>query len=71
MRKLKLDELEITSFETTAGEGTGRRGTVRANGGTIVPPESRLAPCYPTDPRFDCTYGCSHWTGCPDGCIGA
>ncbi len=72
MKKLRLDALEVTSFETAAV--SPQRGTVQAN---IEPrersafpcAESFLEPCYPTDPNFDCTYGCSQNTGCPDGCI--
>ena len=68
-KKLKLEELEITSFATS--EGTSQlRGTLHAYGGGPKPtPQSFFGPCYPTDPNFDCTYGCSRDTGCPDNCI--
>lgn len=65
---LKLDALEITSFETVS-DTPNARGTVAANGQEIKPaPESFMAPCYDTDANFDCTYGCSQDTAC-DNCI--
>lgn len=68
-KKLKLEELEITSFATTEG-GSTLRGTLHAyEGGPKPAPPSFIGPCYPTDPNFDCTYGCSRDTGCPDNCI--
>ncbi|HEY0018058.1 MAG TPA: hypothetical protein VGC13_17210 [Longimicrobium sp.] len=66
-KKLKLEDLTVTSFDT-APNGPQARGTVDAYA-KPVPPESRLGPCYPTDPNFDCTYGCSRDTGCPDQCV--
>jgi hypothetical protein len=63
MKKLKLDDLQVASFETVADRANAR-GTVDAH--QIRP--SRLRPCYPTDPNFDCTYGCSQITACP-GCV--
>lgn len=72
MKKLSLDALEVTSFETSAI--STERGTVQGN--AVAPqPVSRLqcnsiiAPCYPTDPNFDCTYGCSQNTACPERCF--
>jgi hypothetical protein len=59
MKKLKMDDLQVTSFETVAG-GPVMRGTVDAH----QVGASRLRPCYPTDPNFDCTYGCTANTGC-------
>jgi hypothetical protein len=62
MKKLKLEDLEITSFATTPDAAQGR-GTLRAH--QIDPaPESFLGPCEPTDANFDCTYGCSQDTAC-------
>lgn len=67
MKKLKLEDLQITSFETVSSSRQGR-GTVNAH--QILPaPESLLGPCYPTDANFDCTYGCSQDTGCADSCV--
>jgi hypothetical protein len=70
MKKLTLESLEVTSFETAPVSAL--RGTVRANDAQPVSKAncaSILAPCYPTDPNFDCTYGCSRDTGCPDQCV--
>jgi hypothetical protein len=67
MKKLKLEDLQITSFETLPRGGQGH-GTV--NGNQFVPtPPSFLEPCYPTDANFDCTYGCSQDTACDDTCV--
>jgi hypothetical protein len=67
MKKLKLEDLQVTSFEPVPSGRQGR-GTVNAN--QIHPaPESFVGPCYPTDPNFDCTYGCSQDTGCQDTCV--
>ena len=67
-KKLKLESLEITSFETTSS-GAQVRGTLHAYEGPKPPPASRFGPCYPTDPNFDCTYGCSMNTACPERCF--
>ena len=67
MKKLKLEDLQITSFETLP---TSRQARGTVNGNQILPaPESLLGPCYPTDPNFDCTYGCSHNTDCAGSCV--
>jgi hypothetical protein len=66
MKKLKLESLEVTSFETGAA-GPHERGTVR--GLSFVPTPPTFGPCQPTDPNFDCTYGCSQDTGCPENCM--
>jgi hypothetical protein len=63
MKKLKLEAIEVTSFETS-DEVAVQAGTVRAN---QQPAASYPFQC-PTDPAFDCTYGCSQFTGCPNGC---
>lgn len=70
MKKLKLEDLAVTSFETTSAVA-GERGTVQGH----APPASRQCPiqtynvdlCGDTQ-YFDCTLGCSHLTNCPD-CI--
>ena len=68
MKKLKLESLEVTSFET--GGAGQERGTVL---GRAKPPQTNVnCPqtqfACPTDPNFDCTYGCSYFTGCPVNC---
>jgi hypothetical protein len=65
MKKLKLESLEVTSFET--GSAGSELGTV--HGRSIVPTPPTFGPCQPTDPNFDCTYGCSQDTGCPENCM--
>jgi hypothetical protein len=69
MKKLKLEDLAVTSFDTIRGR-TRERGTVRAHGpGTEVPFGTYdIVDCGDTR-YFDCTYGCSQNTGCPNGCI--
>jgi hypothetical protein len=66
MKKLKLEELEISSFETLPSAPEAR-GTLKGHQIQLTP--SRLRPCYPTDPNFDCTWTCSHGSDCPDYCI--
>src|SRR5687768_16390199 len=66
MKKLKLESLEVTSFET--GAGPHERGTIRGRSFVPTPPLT-FGPCQPTDPNFDCTYGCSQDTGCPENCM--
>lgn len=68
MKKLKLEDLTVTSFETASNEPQ-LRGTVDAHGKPQPAPESMIGPCYPTDPNFDCTYGCSRESACPDNCV--
>jgi hypothetical protein len=70
MKKLKLDELHVTSFETTAA-GVRARGTVAAHGGPGGPKPLRtysIEECGDTM-YFDCTLGCSINTNCVNGCI--
>jgi hypothetical protein len=67
MKKLKLESIVVTSFETSH-EQPGKAGTVRGNQQVAVAPASYPFAC-PTDPQMDCTYGCSHFTACPDGCV--
>ena len=70
MKKLKLESLEVTSFETGAA-GPQVRGTVN---GQAKPEPNTFRNCpetafaCPTDPNFDCTYGCSNFTGCLENC---
>jgi hypothetical protein len=68
MKKLKLEDLQVTSFDT-APMGPQVRGTVNANGKPQPVPPTLIGPCYPTDPNFDCTYGCSRESVCPDNCV--
>lgn len=67
MKKLKLDDLRVESFDT-APSAPRLRGTVQAHMPKPAP-ESMIGPCYPTDPNFDCTYGCSRESACPDNCV--
>lgn len=67
-KKLKLEDLAVTSFDT-APDGPQVRGTVDAHGKPQPAPPSMFGPCYPTDPNFDCTYGCSRPSACPDNCV--
>lgn len=67
MKKLKLESIEVTSFETCPA-GPRERGTVEARG-EVQPAPPTLFMCQPTDPNFDCTYGCSWNTGCPENCM--
>lgn len=67
MRKklqLKLDDLEVTSFETAPIASA--RGTVDGHAKPTVIVSCR---CEPTDPARDCTLGCSINTDCPDTCV--
>ncbi|HYH78740.1 MAG TPA: pinensin family lanthipeptide [Longimicrobium sp.] len=67
MKKLKLESLEVTSFETAAADSRAR-GTVEGNSVVSAPPSVIEYECNPTDTRMDCTYGCSYDTGCVVGC---
>lgn len=68
MKKLKLESIEVTSFETS-GEMAGQAGTVRGNQQVAAAPAASYPFACPTTPEMDCTYGCSHFTACPDGCV--
>jgi hypothetical protein len=74
MKKLKLEELVVTSFETASAARA--RGTVLGAANTAVRPcevpfgTYDIQDCGDTQ-YFDCTYGCSQNTGCPNGCIEA
>jgi hypothetical protein len=65
VKKLKLEDLTVTSFDTTPDEPRAR-GTVD---GHAKPTQFLTCGCGPTDPNLDCTYGCSRDTGCPDQCV--
>ncbi len=66
MKKLKLESIDVTSFETCSVRSQ-ERGTVQGRGG--VKPFPTQLNCGPTNPELDCTYGCSMITGCPDNCV--
>ena len=68
MKKLKLEELEVTSFATTS-DLVRERGTVVANadikpGGPIIETYN-IDYCGDTN-YFDCTLGCSYLTNCAE-----
>jgi len=74
MHKLKLDSLQVDSFETT-DVAPRARGTVLGN---VAPPKDTTVvdPFGTYDVRrcgetqyFDCTFGCSVNTNCIDYCI--
>ncbi|HEU4558947.1 MAG TPA: hypothetical protein VFS20_13900 [Longimicrobium sp.] len=64
MKKLKLESIEVTSFETFAGD-TREYGTVLGRDGKPAP---ITALCQPTTPDMDCTLGCSRRLSCPEDC---
>lgn len=70
MKKLKLESLEVTSFETTSDAARGR-GTVvgHAPRTRACPPETYNVDLCGDTQYFDCTLGCSINTNCPNGCI--
>jgi hypothetical protein len=68
MKKLKLESIAVTSFETCAAEPQ-ERGTVQGRAPGGVKPYPTQLNCGPTNPELDCTYGCSMFTGCPDNCV--
>lgn len=65
MKKLKLESIEVTSFETCAA-GPREHGTVH---GRDAKPAPITLHCQPTTPDMDCTFGCSRNTACPEGCV--
>lgn len=72
MRKLKLESLTVESFEPSP-VAANARGTVDAHGDP-QPSEPTVGPetydpdrCGHTN-FFDCTYGCSNFTGCEGPC---
>jgi hypothetical protein len=76
MTKLKLEDLQVTSFATTS-DAAGQRGTVlgaaRTNrpGGCPGPIETYNVDACGETQYFDCSLGCSINTNCPNGCIEA
>ena len=73
MKKLKLENLDVTSFETSAAPAEAR-GTVLGAARTNAPgcqgplQTYSIEQCGDTQ-YFDCTLGCSQNTACPTGCI--
>jgi hypothetical protein len=67
MRKLKLESLQVESFETTTA-APRERGTVEAHG-KPHPIETYSPERCGDTMYFDCTLGCSQNTACPNGCI--
>lgn len=57
MRKLKLESLQVESFET--GPAARERGTMYAH----QPPPKTYGDCGDTE-YLDCTYGCSEISTC-------
>ena len=69
MKKLKLENLAVTSFATTP-DAPRERGTVLGAGRTNGCPPQTYSPDLCGDTMyFDCTLGCSQNTACPNGCI--
>lgn len=65
MKKLQLEDLQVTSFDT-APDGPRARGTVDAHGKPTI---NFTCTCNePTNPDRDCTLGCSIDSGCPNTC---
>lgn len=67
MKKLKLENLEITSFATS--DATRERGTVLGAGRTDRPGCLGTYGGCPETEYFDCTLGCSRLTDCPYSCV--
>lgn len=70
MKKLKLESLEVTSFDTSPAPSE-ERGTVNANakpGCSVVLQTYSPQACGETN-YMDCTYGCSYNTDCPYRCV--
>jgi hypothetical protein len=67
MRKLKLESLQVETFETTPAARQDR-GTVDAHGRPGPIATYNIEKCGDTN-YMDCTYGCSINTACPNGCI--
>jgi hypothetical protein len=66
MRKLKLESLQVESFDTTAIPSQDR-GTVNANGKPGPIQTYNVDICGDTQ-YFDCTLGCSYNTYCAGAC---
>ena len=67
MRKLKLESLQVESFDTTP-VASQPRGTVDAHGKPRPIETYDIQKCGDTN-YMDCTYGCSINTACPNGCV--
>ncbi len=68
MKKLKIEDLEITSFDTTS-DTARQRGTVLGAGRTDKPGcIDTYGGCADTE-YFDCTLGCSRVTDCAYSCV--
>ena len=65
MKKLKLEDLTVTSFDPAPNAPQGR-GTID---GHAKPTVVFTCTCNePTNPDRDCTLGCSIMTDCPYNC---
>jgi hypothetical protein len=69
MRKLKLESLTVESFDTTP-VAPHTRGTVDGHARPKPIETYDVEACGDTQ-YFDCTFGCSVNTACPNGCIEA
>ncbi|HEY7767233.1 hypothetical protein [Longimicrobium sp.] len=65
MRKLKLESLQVESFDTAPA--AGERGTMYAHEGGPSIETYDIEKCGDTR-YFDCTFGCSVNTDCAAGC---
>jgi hypothetical protein len=65
MRKLKLESLQVESFDTAPA--AGERGTMYAHQQHHTIETYDIVECGDTR-YFDCTYGCSINTNCATGC---
>jgi hypothetical protein len=65
MRKLKLESLQVESFETALA--ARERGTMHAHQQHHTIETYDIEECGDTR-YFDCTYGCSINTNCATGC---
>jgi hypothetical protein len=73
VKKLKLESLEVTSFETSPS-AAAERGTVEGHDSILPTPTTEGPQTYDVqacgDTRyFDCTYGCSINTDCNNTCV--
>jgi hypothetical protein len=72
MRKLKLESLQVESFDTSP-VAPQARGTVDAHVDPRPTPPTVSIDTYNPDRCgwtnfFDCTFGCSHFTACDGPC---
>ncbi|HEX2080305.1 MAG TPA: hypothetical protein VHG08_21565 [Longimicrobium sp.] len=66
MKKLRLEDLEVTPFETALA-GPLFRGTVAGHAKPTL--QYYTCACGETDPNRDCILGCSRESACPDNCV--